>query len=66
MQLDLDLTTKEGVAELLSSSEDELQWDDNCEKILEANGGEYPEFWLLVACPIAATLTKQWKEVKVS
>ena len=62
----LDLTKREDVEKLLSSSEDELQWDDNCNKILEANGGEYPEFWLLAACPIAATLTKQWKEAKVS
>ena len=62
----LDLTKREDVEKLLSSSEDELQWDDNCEKILEANGGKYPEFWVLAAGPIAVTLPKQWKEVKAS
>jgi hypothetical protein len=62
----LDLTTREDVKRLLSSSENELQWDENCDKILEANYGKYPEFWLLVACPIATALTKKWKEAKVS
>jgi hypothetical protein len=63
-QLDLDLTTEEGVAELLKSSMTEDEWDENCDKILAANNQEYPDFWYKVAIPIASELTAKWQQAK--
>lgn len=40
----LDLTTPEGVRALMASSESEREWNDNCDKVKDANGG-YPSFW---------------------
>ena len=40
------LRTPEGVKELMASSTSETEWNDNCDSIKEANGGDYPDFWL--------------------
>jgi hypothetical protein len=40
----IDITTPEGVVALMSSSKSEQEWNDNCDKVKNANGG-YPSFW---------------------
>lgn len=30
---------------LLRSSKSRQEWDENCDKILRANGGVYPPYW---------------------
>ncbi len=42
--MNIDLTTKEGVAQLMKDSKSETEWNDNCNKVKAANGG-YPDFW---------------------
>jgi hypothetical protein len=64
MSQHLDLTTEEGVAELLKSCITEDDWDENCEKILAANNQDYPSFWIYVAHPIASELTAKWQQAK--
>ncbi len=39
------LTQIEGCVPLLLSSKSEEEWNNNCKKIKEANGNEYPEWW---------------------
>jgi hypothetical protein len=51
--LDLDLTTQEGVASLLRTSNNEFEWNANCDLIYEANGNDFPPFWLVVAHPLS-------------
>lgn len=41
---DLDLQTPEHVANLMSSSKSEDEWNTNCNAVKKANGG-YPSFW---------------------
>jgi hypothetical protein len=40
-----DLTNKDAVVALMLSSTSESNWDDNCDKVKAANGGDYPSFW---------------------
>jgi hypothetical protein len=40
-----DLTTSEGVRDLMLSSKDAAEWDANCDAVKAANGGDYPRFW---------------------
>ena len=40
----MDPRTKEGVLELMRTSQNEVQWDYNCDTVKAANGG-YPDFW---------------------
>jgi hypothetical protein len=39
------LTTLQGVVELLKSSQNQQEFDQNCETIKQANGGRYPNFF---------------------
>ncbi len=40
-----DLTTPEGVAAYMSESLSEEDWNDRCDLVALANGGELPVFW---------------------
>lgn len=40
----MDLTSEQGVIELMGSSVNAMDWDDNADKVKAANGG-YPAFW---------------------
>lgn len=31
--------------DLMSSSKNESEWNDNCDKVKAAFGGDYPNFW---------------------
>lgn len=41
----IDLTTIQGVSELMRHSQSELQWDSHCDQVKAANNGDYPNFW---------------------
>lgn len=40
----LDLTKAEDVKELMRTSKDEQEWNNNCVKVKQVNNG-YPDFW---------------------
>lgn len=56
-----DLTTQEGVKALMESSTSEREWNDNCAKVKEANGG-YPDFWyaLIVLSGLVGKVQAKW------
>lgn len=41
----MDLTTKDGVRELMGGCRSEEQWNEGCVRVKAANGGLYPDFW---------------------
>lgn len=43
--MELDLTKKADAVTLMKSSKDTNDWNKNCDRVLEANNGEYPCFW---------------------
>lgn len=58
----LNLTNPEDVATLMQSSRSEFQWNENCDRVKEANGG-YPGWWYetIVLSGIAGTAKARWK-----
>lgn len=40
-----DLTIRDNVIALMESSETRKQWNANCDRVIAANNGDYPEFW---------------------
>ena len=40
-----DLTTEQDVVALMKLSTTAREWDANCDKVKDANGGTYPPFW---------------------
>ena len=40
----IDLTTENGVTELMESSQSSQEWGDNADRVVSANDG-YPPFW---------------------
>lgn len=36
---------KEEVVKLMESSKNEVEWNNNCDKVKESYDGEYPDFW---------------------
>ena len=43
--MEYDLTKQSDVVSLMQSSKSESAWNDNCDKVKAANGGDYPSFW---------------------
>lgn len=39
------MMTKQEVIDLMRSSKTEEEWNENCEKVKEAHGGQYPDYW---------------------
>ena len=60
----MDLTTKDGVRELMESSKSEVEWDDNCDKVKAANDG-YPSFWFreIILTRVLERAQKRWSEL---
>lgn len=44
MQTTYDLTDQEDVVILMRSSNNETEWNANCDRVKKANSG-YPQFW---------------------
>lgn len=61
MDKELDLTTKDGVIELMQSSKDVVEWNANCDKVKKANEG-YPTFWFteVVLSGVMAETKSNW------
>ena len=59
----MNLTTPEGVKELMLTSKSATEWNANCDKVKKANGG-YPGFWygtiILGGVMGAAQSTYKW------
>jgi len=36
---------QESVVQLMRSSQTQSEWNQNCKKVKEAHGGQYPPFW---------------------
>lgn len=56
-----DLTTPEGVTQLMKSANSEDEWNDNCDAVKKANGG-YPGFWYstIILSGVYEEVTKNW------
>jgi len=56
------------VIELMSSSKNESEWNDNCDKVKEACNG-YPDFWyntIILSGLLDRTLGAGSSEIKIS
>ncbi|MEI6266302.1 MAG: hypothetical protein WCP14_00195 [bacterium] len=60
----VDLTSPEAVIALMESSKDEKEWNANCDRVIAANGGDYPSFWLkeIVISGIVQRTQEKWKK----
>lgn len=57
-----DLTSLDDVIALMESSSSDQEWDDNCDRVKEANHGNYPGFWFraIVLSGLAKRVTAKW------
>lgn len=64
MEKVIDLTTQEGVVSLMKSSKSETEWNNNCDEVKRANGGDYPRFWFgaIVLSGVLSTTKSLWAE----
>ena len=53
--------TEQEVVDLMKSSKSEEDWNANCDRVKEANGG-YPPFWYraIVASGLAREVSARW------
>ena len=58
---DLDLKTVEGVKSLMTTSKNEKEWNENCDKVKAANN-DYPRFWYaeIVLSGLLGRVKSQW------
>ncbi len=56
--------TQDEVILLMDSSKSEEQWNANCDRVKEAHGGQYPNYWFMsivvsgLMTRVSATWTK--------
>lgn len=57
-----DLTSIDGVKALMSSSKNESQWNENCDKVKAANDNKYPDFWYaqIISSGLINTAKASW------
>jgi hypothetical protein len=57
-----DLTKQEDIVALMKSSKSESEWNDNCDEVKIANGGDYPSFWfsLIVLSGVMSETMAGW------
>jgi hypothetical protein len=62
MKQQLSLTEVKNVQVLMASSKNEQEWNDNCDKVKAANGGDYPSFWFtaVILSGIASQTQATW------
>lgn len=55
--------TKDEVISLLRTTRSEQQWNDACDKIKQAFGGKYPDWWFLevLASGLMAEISSTWE-----
>jgi hypothetical protein len=58
----MDLTTKEGVVQLMGMSQTSAEWNQNCDKVKAANQGLYPAFWFetIIQSGLCAQVSARW------
>lgn len=51
------------VEDLMMGSSSERQWDENCDKVKQAFGGQYPPFWYaaIIQSGLAGLIVNSWK-----
>lgn len=59
----VDLTKEKNVVDLMGASNSEHEWNYNCNRVKEANNGQYPDFWweAIMVSGLAAKVQKTWK-----
>ena len=60
---DLDLKTVEGVKSLMTTSKNEKEWNENCDKVKAANlFNDYPHFWYaeIILSGLLGRVKSQW------
>lgn len=62
VQKDSDLTTEQGVVDHMSASSSESDWNNRCDEVKAANGGNYPEFWFgkVIMSGLASRVSAKW------
>lgn len=57
-----DLTTDKGVVDHMSASTSEDDWNNRCDQVKAANGGNYPEFWFgkVIMSGLASRVATKW------
>jgi len=57
-----DLTTVEGVREVMERSRTESEWSDNCDAVKAANSDSYPSFWFMeiILSGLAKRTANKW------
>lgn len=58
----MDYTKESDVVALMKTSTSEQNWNDNCDKVKEANGGDYPSFWYkaIILSGVYSQVVVQW------
>ncbi len=56
-----DLTTPDGVSDLMRSSRNEHEWNANCDAVKKANG-DYPSFWFktIILSGLIKEIARSW------
>jgi hypothetical protein len=59
--------TKNEVVELMKSSRSEHEWNLNCDKVQEAFGGQYPDFWYaeIILSGLLSATSENWEKTKI-
>lgn len=58
-----NLTTREGLAAHMEAAKSEQDWNDRCDAVKEANGGDYPNFWwdTIMMSGLASRVSANWR-----
>lgn len=53
---------KEQSLELMKSSKSEKEWNDNCNKVMQAHSGTYPDWWYpeVIQTGLAQQMATTW------
>lgn len=59
----VDLTQEVNVVNLMLSSGSEREWNYNCDRVKDANKGDYPDFWFaaIIMSGLLNKVSKTWK-----
>lgn len=62
----MNLTTPDGVRDLMRSSKNEKEWNDNCDLVKKANNG-YPSFWYaeIILSGLITEVLKQHSQMRI-
>ena len=57
--------TRQEIIDLMSSSQTESEWNDNCDKVKDAHDGLYPPYWYeeIVAGGLVDEVRARWGDI---